>query len=69
MRGGAAFDQLVKGVFDHYGLTLDLGQYVLVGSTLRSYLSHLADEGRLEMRFANNRLRWHTKAVDGPGRV
>ena len=62
--GGASFEQLIKGVFDHYGLTLDLSQYVLVGSTLRSYLAYLADEGRLEMRFADNRLCWHSVPVD-----
>lgn len=65
--GGKPFDELLKGVFDHYGLTLDLSQYVLVGSTLRSYLSYLADTQRLEMRFTGNQLFWHALPVDGHG--
>ena len=33
-------------------------QYVLVGSTVRSYLSWLKDTGRLSVRFENNLLLW-----------
>ena len=33
-------------------------QYVLVGSTVRSYLSWLKDSGRLTGRFENNLLLW-----------
>lgn len=61
--GGAGFDGILKSVFDHYGLALDLSQYVLVGSTLRSYLSSLTDQGRLETRFCQNQLLWHTPAA------
>lgn len=51
-------DEVLKGVFDHYGLTMDLSQYVLVGSTVRSYLSWLSGLGRVCPSFAENRLLW-----------
>jgi glyoxylase-like metal-dependent hydrolase (beta-lactamase superfamily II) len=57
---GCIFEDLVKRVFDHYGLTLDFSQYVLSGSTLRSYLSYLLDRGKLEAIFEDNRLIWKT---------
>ena len=53
------FEEILKGVFDHYGLRMDFNQYVLVGSTIRSYLSYLSDEGRVGARFEDNRLLWH----------
>lgn len=53
-------EELLKRVFDHYGLTLDFGQYVLAGSTLRSCLAYLLDHGRVEAVFLENRLLWKT---------
>lgn len=55
-----AFDDLLKAVFDHYGLQMDFNQYVLVGSTIRSYLSYLHDKSELNVLFAGNMLKWHT---------
>ena len=52
------FEEILKGVFDHYGLTMDFNQYVLAGSTIRSYLSYLLDGGRVEAVFEDNRLFW-----------
>lgn len=54
------FEEILKKVFDHYRLTMDYNQYVLVGSTIRSYLSYLHDQGRLQLRVADNRLIWET---------
>jgi glyoxylase-like metal-dependent hydrolase (beta-lactamase superfamily II) len=53
-----SFDDLLEGVFIHFGLTMDYDQYVLVGSTLRNYLSWLSDEGRLTPRIEGARLLW-----------
>ena len=53
-------EEISKLVFDHYGLTLDFNQYVLVGSTLRSYLAYLLDQGRVGTSFVENRLLWKT---------
>jgi len=52
------FDTLLKKLFDHYGLVMNFEQYVLVGSTVRSYLSWLHDSGRLSAQFVENRLIW-----------
>ena len=48
----------LKHVFDSYGLTMNFEQHVLVGSTVRSYLSWLHDSGELEAEFTDNTLRW-----------
>ena len=35
-------------------------QYALVGSTVRSFLSWLKEEGRIAAEFTDNLLVWHT---------
>ena len=52
------FEELLKKLFDNYGLTLTFEQYVLVGSTVKSYLAWLKDTGRLTVLFEDNRLLW-----------
>lgn len=51
-------EQVLRGVFEHYGLNMDFNQYVLVGSTVRSYLSWLCAQGRVSARFEDNQLLW-----------
>lgn len=53
-----SFEELLRALFDHYGLTMNFEQYALVGSTVRSYLSWLKENGRVEAVFADNMLRW-----------
>ena len=53
-----SFEDILKGIFDHYALNLNFEQYVLVGSTIRSYLAWLKDQGRVKVEFADNRLFW-----------
>ncbi len=52
------FEQILQKLFDGYGLRMNFEQYVLVGSTVRSYLSWLKDAGRLSALFEDNLLRW-----------
>lgn len=52
------FESLLQQLFAHYGLVMNFEQYVLVGSTVRSYLAWLKDEGRLQAEFDNNLLLW-----------
>ncbi len=52
------FDDVLKYVFDTYSLTMNVNQYVLSGSTVRSYLSYLCDEGRLVYEFEDNKMIW-----------
>lgn len=52
------FEDVLRDVFAHYQLTMDFNQYVLVGSTVRSYLAYLLDRGSLAAEFSDNRLLW-----------
>ncbi len=54
------FEEILQKVFQHYALTMDPAQYVLVGSTIRSYLSYLLDHGKIESTIEDCRLLWHT---------
>ena len=40
-------------------------QYVLVGSTVRSYLSYLKDSGKIEGYIENNSLLWRKIREEG----
>lgn len=52
------FESILQGLFSHYQLQMTFEQYVLVGSTVRSYLSWLKDTGRADVRFENNMMLW-----------
>lgn len=52
------FEMILQKLFAGYGLAMNFEQYVLVGSTVRSYLSWLKDTGRLDVRFEENMLLW-----------
>lgn len=53
-------EELLTKVFNHYKLVMDASQYVLVGSTIRSYLSYLIDEKKLITEIVDNRFLFHT---------
>lgn len=52
------FESILKKLFDEYALEMTFEQYVLVGSTVRSYLAWLKDTGRLNSLFDKNMLLW-----------
>lgn len=52
------FEDLQKKIFDIYGLKMNVNQYVLIGSTIRSYLSYLQEEGRVSYEFKDNKMFW-----------
>lgn len=52
------FEELLKALFDRYGMTMTFEQYALVGGTVRSYLTWLKDMGRVAAEFADNRMLW-----------
>ena len=54
------FEEILHSIFEKYALTMDYGQYVLVGSTIRSYLAYLYDMGKIEAFVENNFLLWKT---------
>lgn len=52
------FESILQKVFNEYGLTMNFEQYVLVGSTVRSFLSWLRDNNKADVIFENNMLLW-----------
>lgn len=50
------FEDILKYIFDEYNLTMNANQYVLVGSTIKSYLSYLLDENKLCYEFKDNKM-------------
>ncbi len=52
------FEVLLQRLFSLYQLKMNFEQYVLVGSTIRSYLAWLKDTGKISARFDNNMLLW-----------
>lgn len=52
------FEEVLRRLFQRYRLTMDFQQYVLVGSTVKSYLTWLLDGGRVTAAFDDCRLLW-----------
>ena len=52
------FEAILQRLFRDYALTMSFEQYVLVGSTVRSYLAWLRDGGRLTVVFEDGMLLW-----------
>lgn len=55
-----SWDDVLQQVFNHYDLTLTVEQYVLIGNTIRSYLSWLRDRNQLTLLIQDNRLLWQS---------
>ena len=51
-------DQILQRVFKEYGLLMDLAQYVLIGSTIRSYLAWLEAGGMIRYISRDDQLLW-----------
>ena len=53
-------ESIIQAIFRAYRLTMTAEQYVLVGSTIRSYLSWMKDSGKLDLVIGEDSLRWQT---------
>ncbi len=51
-------EELLKAIFDEYQLAMNANQFVLIGSTLKSYLSYLHDKGVITYEFKDNKMYW-----------
>lgn len=51
-------DSIISEIFRRFNLTMTMEQYVLVGSTVRSYLSWMKDRGVLDFATDNCMLSW-----------
>lgn len=54
------FEKILQEVFREYGLSMNFEQHALVGSTIRSYLSWLKDNGKVAVTFQDNLLLWQS---------
>ncbi len=54
------FEKILQEVFKGYGLAMNFEQYVLVGSTVRSYLSWMKETGKLKAMFQDNVMLWES---------
>ncbi len=52
------FEHLMKSLFDKYNLKLDFSQNMLIGSTIKSYLTHLLDRSEIQAVFEDNMQYW-----------
>ena len=52
------FEEILKTIFDEYNLTMNTNQYVLIGSSIKSYLAYLCDEGKISYEFRENKMLW-----------
>ena len=52
------FEEVLQKIFDIYGLIMNINQYVLIGSTVRSYLSYLYEEGKVSFQIKENKMYW-----------
>ncbi|MFI3167418.1 MAG: MBL fold metallo-hydrolase [Bacillota bacterium] len=55
------FEHLIKALFDKYNLKLDFSQNMLIGSTVKSYLTYLLDNEKIDVVFQDNMQYWVAK--------
>lgn len=53
-----SFEEILAFLFDHYGLVMTWEQYVLIGSTIRSYLAWMMNQKQVKAVFEKNVLRF-----------
>ncbi|MCI8588984.1 MAG: MBL fold metallo-hydrolase [Bacilli bacterium] len=52
------FEEILAYLFNTYHLVMNANQYVLIGSTLRSYLSYLYNQKKINYQFQENKMLW-----------
>jgi glyoxylase-like metal-dependent hydrolase (beta-lactamase superfamily II) len=50
------FEDILKKIFDRYGLVMNFEQYALIGSTVKCYLTYLKETERLTAEVADNKI-------------
>lgn len=54
-------EDIIKYLFDTYNLQMNISQYYLNGATIKSYLSYLKEEDKVDYLFKNNIMYWIKK--------
>lgn len=57
-------EEILKEVADRNQIPMRVSQFVLIGSTIRSYLSGLYEEGRISYSIEENRMLWRASGND-----
>ena len=52
------FEEILQCIFDEYNIEVNVNQYFLVGSTVKSYLSYLYNENKISYEFRQNKMLW-----------
>lgn len=55
------FEELLQKLFQEYNIKMNQQQYLLIGSTVRSYLSWLKESEKIETVIENCKILWRTK--------
>lgn len=55
---GKIFEDILQEVCIHYNVKLNITQYVLLGSTVKAYLTYLYHNERLSIDFQDGRMTW-----------
>lgn len=58
VRDGRTFEEILKYIFNRYSLVMNINQFVLIGSVLKSYLSYLYSQKRIHYWFHGNQMLW-----------
>lgn len=58
LRTPMIFEKILKAICDKMLIELNCGQYALVGSTIKSFLSYLNNENKIKYRFESNEMIW-----------
>ena len=58
---GITSEKIIKEAADYAGINMDLGQLMLVSSTMRSFLTNLSDQQLIKFQVQNNLLLWMMK--------
>ncbi|MDO4803020.1 MAG: MBL fold metallo-hydrolase, partial [Prevotellaceae bacterium] len=56
-----SFDSILKQVFDRYSMSMTTQQFALIGSTIKSYLSCLYSQDKIEICIEDNLMLWKKK--------
>ena len=56
--GQKTFEDILKYIADNNEMSMRLSQFMLVGSTIRSYITYLYNEGKITWHFKNNKMYW-----------
>ena len=53
------FEDILQKIFIDYNINMNENQYLLIGSTIKAYLSYLYDEGKISYTFIDNKMYWY----------